>query len=105
MKHDSSTKPATSNSDLETKNDDALATNIGGDAQAKHDNQNQGIGFTQTLKSVLMGFIGIQSSKDHQRDFEKGKPSDFIITGVVMTILFILTVYWVVSSALEDAGL
>jgi hypothetical protein len=74
---------------------------------SQHDveNRNQGIGFIQTLKSVLMGFIGIQSSKDHQRDFEKGKPSDFIIIGVVMTILFILTVYSIVSSALEEAGL
>jgi hypothetical protein len=73
--------------------------------EESHPERNQGTGIKQTLKSVLMGFIGIQSSKDHQRDFEKGKPSDFIIAGVVMTLLFILTVYWVVSSALEDAGM
>lgn len=86
-------------------NDGDDKTHMDGETTLKDSVTSQGTGFRQTLKSVLMGFIGIQSRKEYEKDFEKGKPSDFIIMGIVITLLFILSIYWIVSSAVKDAGL
>lgn len=72
--------------------------------QKTQPDSHQGTGFLNTIKSVAMAFIGIQSSKNQERDFAKGKASDFIIIGVIMTLLFVLVVYNIVSSAVEEAG-
>ena len=53
--------------------------------------------FKQTLLSVASAFIGVQSDKNRQRDFTKGKPSHFIIAGVLSVILFITILIAVVS--------
>jgi len=34
-------------------------------------------------KSVLWAFLGVQKSKNHERDFKYGKPSQYIIIGLV----------------------
>ncbi len=53
--------------------------------------------FKQTLLSVASAFIGVQSDKNRQRDFTKGKLSHFIIAGVLSVILFITILIAVVS--------
>ncbi|MDD3762019.1 MAG: DUF2970 domain-containing protein [Nevskiales bacterium] len=58
-----------------------------------------------TIKSVSASFFGVQSSKNRERDFTKGKPIHFIIIGVVMTVLFILAVWTAVKVALHSAGM
>ncbi len=59
----------------------------------------------QTVVSVAASFFGVQSSKNRKRDFSKGKPGHFIVIGLVMTALFILTVVMAVKLALRSAGL
>ncbi|MDP9139456.1 MAG: DUF2970 domain-containing protein [Pseudomonadota bacterium] len=59
----------------------------------------------QTVTSVAASFFGVQSSKNRQRDFSRGKPAHFIVIGLVMTALFILTVVMAVKLALRSAGL
>ncbi len=74
------------------------------ESQDKSDSH-QGTGLLNTIKSVAMGFLGIQSSKNRERDFSKGKASDFIIIGIIMTLLFVLVVYNIVTTAVENAGM
>lgn len=59
----------------------------------------------QTFTSVAASFFGVQSSKNRQRDFSKGKPGHFIAIGLFMTLLFILLVWAAVRLALKNAGL
>lgn len=58
-----------------------------------------------TIKSVNAAFIGVQSSKNRERDFTKGKASHFIIVGVVMTVVFVFVVMFFVKLALKNAGM
>ncbi len=56
------------------------------------------------FKSVLASFFGVQSSKARERDFTHGKPAHYIIVGVILTAIFILTVWSVVKLVLHLAG-
>ena len=55
----------------------------------------------QVIGSVLSAFIGIQSSKNKERDFKHGNYKVFIIVGVGLTITFLLTVFTVVQVVLS----
>ncbi len=59
----------------------------------------------QTVQSVGASFFGVQSSKNRERDFTKGKASHFIAIGIGMTIAFVLIVVLAVKFALRQAGL
>lgn len=65
----------------------------------------KGVGFREVCKSVLMSFLGVQKETVRRRDFEKGKPSHFIIAGIVFTALFVALLYGLVQLILHLAGL
>lgn len=54
-----------------------------------------------TLKSIIAAFIGVQSDKNRQRDFEEGKLIQFIIIGFLAVCLFIGALLGVVSLVLQ----
>ena len=54
----------------------------------------------QVVASVLAAFFGVQSSKNKERDFKHGNHKVFIIVGLVMTVVFLLTVFTVVQMVL-----
>lgn len=56
------------------------------------------------ILSVLSSFLGVQSARNRERDFEHGQPAHFIIVGIGLTILFILAIWLVVKLALRAAG-
>ena len=56
--------------------------------------------FLDVLKSVIASFFGVQSEKNRKRDFEKGDPSQFILVGLVLTILFIFMMFGIVKLVL-----
>ena len=58
----------------------------------------------QVFGSVLASFIGVQSQKNRERDFTKGKLSHYIIAGIIMTAAFIVIVWTVVQFVLRSAG-
>lgn len=60
--------------------------------------------FWQTFKSVLAAFIGVQSNKNRERDFQHGEPVHFIVIGLLLTIVFIFIVWGVVKLVLSVAG-
>jgi len=51
----------------------------------------------QVAHSVLAALIGVQSSKNYQRDFQHGKPSQYIILGLIAVAIFIGTLIGVVK--------
>lgn len=55
-------------------------------------------------KSVQAAFLGVQSSKNYERDFQHGKPSQYIIIGLIGVAIFIAVVIAVVKLVLNLAG-
>ena len=51
--------------------------------------------------SVLSAAIGVQSSRNRARDFSQGSYRQFIIAGVIFTILFVTTLVVVVRMVLS----
>lgn len=58
-----------------------------------------------TLKSVLWGMFGVQSARNRERDFTRGKPMHFVVIALLVTTLFILGIALVVRLILRSAGL
>ena len=58
----------------------------------------------QVIGSVLAAGLGVQSSKNRERDFKQGRLGVFIAAGIVFTLLFMGTVYTVVQLVLQNAG-
>jgi hypothetical protein len=65
----------------------------------------KGVSLREVCKSVIMSFFGVQKESVRRRDFEKGKPSHFIIAGVAFTAIFIVLLYGLVKLRLHFAGL
>jgi len=51
----------------------------------------------QVVKSVLGAMIGIQSEKQRQDDFSASSPLPFIFVGIIFTLLFVVTLWTIVS--------
>lgn len=51
----------------------------------------------QVMKSVLSSFIGVQNNTTRERDFQRGRPRDFIAIGILLTALFVLAVWGIVK--------
>jgi len=56
------------------------------------------------VKSVLASFFGVQSDKNRERDFQHGSPAQFIIVGLVLTVLFIVGMIFIVKLILASAA-
>ena len=55
-------------------------------------------------KSVLAAGLGVQSSKNYERDFTHGKPWQYVVIGLVGVGIFISIVIVVVITVLSMAG-
>ena len=49
------------------------------------------------LGSALAGLLGVQSRRNHERDFQSGKFWHFSIAGGIVTLAFILILWLVVK--------
>ena len=58
-------------------------------------------GAVDVVKSVAAAMFGVQSEENRERDFTKGKPTHFIIAGIIMTVLFVLTLVTIVSNVVD----
>jgi len=57
----------------------------------------------QVAQSVGAALIGVQSSKNRERDFKTGNPLHFIIGGLIGTLLFIFIVWLLVQYVLATS--
>jgi hypothetical protein len=62
------------------------------------------LGFFQVLGSVLASFFGVQKNETRERDFRHGRARDFILVGLLLTLVFILAVWGVVQLVMRLAG-
>lgn len=62
---------------------------------AQHDKEK--LNPLQVMGSVLAAGLGVQSSKNRERDFKQGNIAVFAAAGVVFTLLFVGTVVVVVQ--------
>ena len=61
--------------------------------------------FWQMLHSVMAAAFVVQSGKNRALDFTHGKPSHFVILGIVFTAVFALTLYGIVQLVLHLASI
>jgi hypothetical protein len=53
--------------------------------------------WVQAVWSVVASFIGVQSNTNRERDFEHGRFSVFVVAGLLVTLIFLLSVYGLVQ--------
>jgi len=58
----------------------------------------------QVMMSVIASILGVQNRAAYERDFKYGKPGQFIIVAIVMTVAFIGFVYGLVQFAFYYFG-
>lgn len=58
----------------------------------------------QVVSSVLAAGMGVQSSKNRERDFKQGSIKVFIAAGIIFTLVFMGTVFTVVQLVLKGSG-
>lgn len=51
----------------------------------------------RTFASVFAAFLGVQSEENRVRDFQEGRFSAFVVAGVMLTVVFLLSVYGLVQ--------
>jgi hypothetical protein len=56
------------------------------------------------LGSVMASMFGVQSNRKRKEDFTHGKPSQYVIIGLLVTVVFMLTLWGVVSLVMKVAG-
>ena len=59
--------------------------------------ERSGTGFFAVMQSVGAAMLGVQSSKNKERDFTHGKPIHFIVGGVIGTLIFLLCIWLLVK--------
>jgi hypothetical protein len=62
------------------------------------------IGLLSVIGSVFSAGLGVQNSKNRERDFKQGSFKIFVISGIIFTLLFIGAVYTIVQVVLRSAG-
>ncbi|NQX88882.1 MAG: DUF2970 domain-containing protein [Halioglobus sp.] len=56
------------------------------------------------MASVLAAGLGVQSSKNRERDFKQGRVGAFIITGILFSLLLIGVLTLLVQGVLHSAA-
>lgn len=57
----------------------------------------------QVISSVFAAGLGVQSSKNRERDFKQGRAGIFIAAGILFTLLFIAVMVTIVQLVLSGA--
>jgi len=76
----------------------------GGQEAAREQKETKGLGAMQVVSSVFAAGLGVQSSRNRERDFRRGSAGTFIVAGIIFTALFIGAVLTVVKLVLAGAG-
>ena len=66
----------------------------------KDDDQDPPLTLLEVASSVLAAAFGVQSKTNKKRDFTRGKPLQFVIVGVVFTLIFLGSVILIVNTVL-----
>ena len=58
----------------------------------------------EVVGSVLAAFLGVQSDRNRERDFTKGRAATFIVVAVIMTVAFVVVLWLVVQGVISAAA-
>jgi hypothetical protein len=58
----------------------------------------------QVIGSVFAAGLGVQSSKNRERDFRQGRIGVFIAAGIIFTLFFMGTLIFLVQMILKASG-
>ena len=61
-------------------------------------------GFLQTLLSTCAAAFGVQTQKNHERDFTQGNIKSYIAAGIVFTVIFVVLIFAGVRLVLKVSG-
>lgn len=61
--------------------------------------------FLQIVMSTLAAAVGVQSSKNRERDFTGGNIYVYIAAGLIFTTIFVVIMILVVRTVLRSAGM
>ena len=61
-------------------------------------------GFGSIVMSTLAAALGVQSSKNRERDFVKGNLKSYVISGIIFVIIFISSITMLVKFLISHAG-
>ena len=78
-------------------------TTDGSEPKDNTDKGRSGTGFWSIVQSVGAALIGVQSSKNRERDFTHGKPLHFIVGGLIGTAIFLFFVWLIVQYLLATS--
>jgi len=62
-------------------------------------------GFFDIVKSTLWAALGVQNSKNRERDFKHGNIVTFAVAGLIFTVVFITIIVTIVKLVLKSSGL
>lgn len=68
------------------------------------DTEKKSLNPMQVISSVFAAGLGVQSSKNRERDFKQGKIGVFIAAGAIFTLLFIAIMVVIVQVVLKGAA-
>ena len=51
----------------------------------------------EVVGSIMAALLGVQSSRNHARDFARGTAGQYIVVGLIATIVLVLLVYLAVK--------
>lgn len=79
---------------------------IGSEASGSEGGPDPGerLGALQVLGSIFAAGLGVQSSRNRERDFRQGRAGVFIAAGFLFTALFVGCVFFVVKMVLAGRG-
>jgi hypothetical protein len=75
----------------------------GGTKVSEENQESKKLSLPQVFGSVISSFLGVQKNANRERDFKRGRARDFIVVGIVLTLLFILSVWGVVQLVIHFA--
>ncbi len=67
-------------------------------------NTERRLGWLQVVGSVIASFFGVQKDATRERDFTHGRARDFVIVGIVLTLLFVLLIFGLVQLVMHVAA-
>ncbi len=73
-------------------------------SEEQDDREKESLNPLQVVSSIFAAGLGVQSSKNRERDFKQGRAGVFIAAGIIFTLLFIGVVFTVVQLVLQNAG-
>lgn len=69
----------------------------------KMQNKQKPPGIFNVIGSVLAAMIGIQNDENRERDFEQGKASNYIVVGVIVVAIFVISLISIVNSIVDES--